>query len=156
MTLHTRTGNPGFDGGIPVDTTSRGAAWEVALVWYHARTASPTPGADRQHQFRHPPSPLHPASGVRRVEGSGQHHHHRGSPEFADAGITVSLVVPSITATEFVGGRFRDTAHLPPGLTVHSPQYVGRVTLRALDTGAARIDVPPGPGQPDFHEPTVR
>ncbi|HKS98106.1 MAG TPA: SDR family NAD(P)-dependent oxidoreductase [Rugosimonospora sp.] len=76
--------------------------------------------------------------------------------EIADAGITVSLVVPSITATEFVGGRFRDTAHLPSGLTVHSPQYVGRVTLRALDTGAARIDVPPGPGQPDFHEPTVR
>jgi len=72
--------------------------------------------------------------------------------ELADDGIVVSLVLPSITATEFGGGMFRDSTRLPPGRIAHSPEYVGRVILRALRTGEERIDVPHGPEQPDFPE----
>jgi NAD(P)-dependent dehydrogenase (short-subunit alcohol dehydrogenase family) len=69
--------------------------------------------------------------------------------ELADDGIDVSLVLPSVTATEF-----RDGAYLPggsgprPGMVPHSPSYVARFILRALRTGEARIDVPHGPEQP--------
>jgi NADP-dependent 3-hydroxy acid dehydrogenase YdfG len=66
--------------------------------------------------------------------------------EFADDGIEVSLVLPSITATEFGGGRYLPGAPLPfPGMVAHTPQYVARVILRALRTGEQRIDIPHGP-----------
>lgn len=65
--------------------------------------------------------------------------------ELAADGIMVSLVVPSITATEFAGGRFRPGQQARPGMIAHSPEYVGRVILRALRTGEERIDIPHGP-----------
>jgi NAD(P)-dependent dehydrogenase (short-subunit alcohol dehydrogenase family) len=70
--------------------------------------------------------------------------------ELAGDGIAVSLVLPSITSTEFGGGMFRDGATPRPGMVAHSPEYVGRVILRALRTGEERIDIPHGPEQPDF------
>jgi NAD(P)-dependent dehydrogenase (short-subunit alcohol dehydrogenase family) len=70
--------------------------------------------------------------------------------ELADDGIAVSVVLPSITATEFGGGMFRDGAVPRPGMVAHSAAYVGRVVVRALRTGEERIDVPHGPEQPDF------
>jgi len=70
--------------------------------------------------------------------------------ELADEGIAVSLVLPSITATEFAGGRFRAGQPARPGMVAHSPDYVGRVILRALRTGEERIDIPHGPEQRDL------
>lgn len=70
--------------------------------------------------------------------------------ELAEDGIAVSLILPSITATEFADGIFRLGESPRPGMVVHSPEYVGRVVLRALRTGEERIDVPHGPEQPDF------
>ncbi len=71
--------------------------------------------------------------------------------ELADEGIVVSLVLPSITATEFGDGMFLDRDVVRPGgMVPHSPEYVGRVILRALRTGEERIDIPHGPEQPDF------
>jgi len=67
--------------------------------------------------------------------------------ELAPAGVSVSLVLPSITATEFAGGRWLSGQSPIPGLTVHSADYVGRVVLRALRTGEERIDIPHGPEQ---------
>lgn len=73
--------------------------------------------------------------------------------ELADDNIQVTALLPSITATEFGDGMFQDrTLVLPGGLTPQSPEYVGRVILRALRTGEARIDIPHGPEQPDFPE----
>jgi NAD(P)-dependent dehydrogenase (short-subunit alcohol dehydrogenase family) len=72
--------------------------------------------------------------------------------ELAGDGIDVSLVLPSITATEFNGGMASDDAHTWPGVVAHSPEYVGRVILRALRTGEERIDIPHGPEQRDFPE----
>jgi hypothetical protein len=59
-------------------------------------------------------------------------------------------VVPSITATEFAGGRFLPGRFTPgqqvrPGLIPHRPEYVGQVILRALRTGEECIDIPHGP-----------
>ena len=69
--------------------------------------------------------------------------------ELADDNIQVTLLLPSVTDTEFspVGG-------LPPGMVAHSSEYVGRVVLRAwaLRTGEERIDIPYGPEQPEFPE----
>lgn len=65
--------------------------------------------------------------------------------ELADDGIDVSLVLPSITATEFGGRRFQPGQELRPGLVAHSAEYVGRVILRVLRTGEERVDIPPGP-----------
>ncbi|MFI6078745.1 SDR family NAD(P)-dependent oxidoreductase [Actinoplanes sp. NPDC051343] len=71
--------------------------------------------------------------------------------EFADDGVDVSLVLPSITATEF-----RDSAYMPgssslrPGMVPHSPAYVGRVILHALRTGEPRFDIPHGPEDPQY------
>jgi short-subunit dehydrogenase len=64
----------------------------------------------------------------------------------ADA-IAVSLVLPSITATEFGGGRYQPGQEPRPGMVAHSPQYVARVILRALRTGEERIDIPHGAEQ---------
>jgi short-subunit dehydrogenase len=71
--------------------------------------------------------------------------------ELASDGIDVSLVVPSITGTEFAGGRFRIGESPWPGAVVHSPEYVGKVILRALRTGEERLDIEPGPERPDAY-----
>jgi NAD(P)-dependent dehydrogenase (short-subunit alcohol dehydrogenase family) len=68
--------------------------------------------------------------------------------ELAADGIAVSLVVPSITATEFGGGRFQAGQVPRPGMVAHSPEYVGGFILRALRTGEESIDIPHGPEQP--------
>lgn len=67
-----------------------------------------------------------------------------GRMELLGDNIQVTLLLPSLTDTEFypAGG-------LPAGLIAHSPEYVGRVILRALRTGEERIDIPHGPEQPD-------
>lgn len=70
--------------------------------------------------------------------------------ELAPEHIEVSLVVPFITATEFGGGRFRAGRPGPAGLVPHSAEYVGKVILRALRTGEERIDIQPGPEQPEL------
>jgi NADP-dependent 3-hydroxy acid dehydrogenase YdfG len=72
--------------------------------------------------------------------------------ELAGDGIAVSLVVPSITATEFAGGRFlpgrfRPGQQVRPGMIPHRPEYVGQVILRALRTGEECLDIPHGPEQ---------
>jgi NADP-dependent 3-hydroxy acid dehydrogenase YdfG len=72
--------------------------------------------------------------------------------EFEGDGIAVSLVVPSITATEFAGGRFQPGQQPRPGMIAHSPQYVASIILRALRTGEERIDIPHGPEQPGLAE----
>ena len=65
--------------------------------------------------------------------------------ELAGDGIAVSLVVPSITATEFAGGRFQPGQQARPGLVAHRPEHGGQVILRALRTGEECIDIPHGP-----------
>jgi short-subunit dehydrogenase len=70
--------------------------------------------------------------------------------ELAPDGIAVSLVLPSITATEFAGGRFKPGDTGRNGMVVHSPGYVAAVILRALRTGEERIDIPHGPEQPEL------
>ena len=67
-------------------------------------------------------------------------------------GIAVSLVLPSITATEFGGGRYQPGEQPRPGIFAHSAEYVGKVVLRALRTGEERIDIPHGPEQPELTE----
>jgi NADP-dependent 3-hydroxy acid dehydrogenase YdfG len=73
--------------------------------------------------------------------------------ELASDGIDVSLVVPFITATEFAGGRFLLGRASRPGPAAHSPEYVGKVILRALRTGEQRLDIQPGPEQPELTVP---
>jgi short-subunit dehydrogenase len=68
--------------------------------------------------------------------------------ELEPDGIAVSLLLPSITATEFAGGRFKSGLVPRPGMIAHSPEYVGRFILRALRTGEERIDIPHGAEQP--------
>jgi short-subunit dehydrogenase len=68
--------------------------------------------------------------------------------ELADDGIAVSVLLPSITATEFNGGRFILGASPRPGMVAHSPDYVAQVVLRLLRTGEESFDIPHGPEQP--------
>lgn len=70
--------------------------------------------------------------------------------ELQAEGITVSLVLPSITATEFGGGRYQPGHELRPGLIAHSPDYVAQVILRVLRTGEERLDIPHGAEQPQL------
>lgn len=70
--------------------------------------------------------------------------------ELAGEGIAVSNVLPSITATEFGGGRYQPGTEVRPGMVAHDPAYVGRVILRALRTGEELIDVPHGPEQAEL------
>jgi short-subunit dehydrogenase len=72
--------------------------------------------------------------------------------ELEPDGIAVSLVVPSITATEFGGGRYQPGQQLRPGMVAHHPDYVGRVILRALRTGEERLDIPHGAEQREVAE----
>jgi NADP-dependent 3-hydroxy acid dehydrogenase YdfG len=68
--------------------------------------------------------------------------------ELAGDGIAVSLLLPSITATEFAGGRFTIGTSPRPGMVAHSPDYVAGVVLRLLRTGEESFDIPHGPEQP--------
>ena len=52
--------------------------------------------------------------------------------ELAGDGITVSLLLPSITATEFGDGMFSLGTSPRPGMVVHSPDYVAGMVLRLL------------------------
>jgi NAD(P)-dependent dehydrogenase (short-subunit alcohol dehydrogenase family) len=70
--------------------------------------------------------------------------------ELAGEGVAVSLVLPSITATEFGGGRYAPGQEVRPGMVAHSATYVARVVLRALVTGEERIDIPHGPEQSEL------
>jgi NAD(P)-dependent dehydrogenase (short-subunit alcohol dehydrogenase family) len=70
--------------------------------------------------------------------------------ELADDGIAVSLLLPSITATEFSNGMFKLGTSPLPGMVVHSPDYVAAVVLRLLRTGEESFDIPHGPEQPDL------
>jgi short-subunit dehydrogenase len=65
--------------------------------------------------------------------------------ELHDDGVLVSLVSPSITASEFAGREWTPGTEIAPGVVVHSADYVGKVILRALRTGEERIDIPHGP-----------
>jgi len=75
--------------------------------------------------------------------------------ELAGDGIAVSLLLPSITATEFDGGRFTLGASPRPGMIAHSPDYVAGVVLRLLRTGEESFDIPHGPEQPGLAEVTA-
>jgi len=70
--------------------------------------------------------------------------------ELAGDGIVVSLLVPSITATEFGNHMFTLGASPRPGMVAHSPQYVAGMVLRLLQTGEESFDIPHGPEQPDL------
>jgi len=70
--------------------------------------------------------------------------------ELAADGIAVSLLLPSITATEFGDGMFTLGTSPRPGMVVHSPDYVAGVVLRLLRTGEESFDIPHGPEQPDL------
>ena len=70
--------------------------------------------------------------------------------ELASDGIAVSLLLPSITATEFGNGVFTLGASPRPGMVAHSPDYVAGVVLRLLRTGEGTFDIPHGPEQPEL------
>jgi short-subunit dehydrogenase len=68
--------------------------------------------------------------------------------ELADDGIAVSLLLPSMTATEFGNGMFTLGASPRPGMVVQSPDYTASIVLRLLRTGEESFDIPHGPEQP--------
>ena len=68
--------------------------------------------------------------------------------ELAGDGIAVSLLLPSITATEFGGSMFSLGASPRPGMVVQSPDYVAGFVLRLLRSGEESFDIPHGPEQP--------
>jgi NADP-dependent 3-hydroxy acid dehydrogenase YdfG len=70
--------------------------------------------------------------------------------ELASDGIDVSLLLPSITATEFGDGMFTLGASPRPGMLVQSPDYVAGFVLRLLRTGEESFDIPHGPEQPEL------
>jgi NADP-dependent 3-hydroxy acid dehydrogenase YdfG len=70
--------------------------------------------------------------------------------ELAGDGIAVSLLLPSMTATEFGNGIFKLGVAPRPGAVVHSPDYAAGVVLRLLRTGEDTFDIPHGPEQPDI------
>ncbi|MGO9961789.1 MAG: SDR family NAD(P)-dependent oxidoreductase [Solirubrobacteraceae bacterium] len=72
--------------------------------------------------------------------------------ELISDGIVVSIVYPSVTATEFHDTLAAGSRPRRAGMTAHSPLYVARVIVRALRTGAAEIVIPHGPEQEDIDE----
>lgn len=70
--------------------------------------------------------------------------------KLAADGIAVSLLLPSMTATEFADGRFTLGASPIPGMVVQSPDYVAGVILRLLRTGEESFDIPHGVEQPEI------
>ena len=75
--------------------------------------------------------------------------------ELADDGIAVSLLLPSVTATEFGDSMFKLGASPRPGMVVQSPGYVAGVVLRLLRTGEEVFDIPHGPEQPGLADVTA-
>jgi short-subunit dehydrogenase len=66
--------------------------------------------------------------------------------ELAPDGIVVSVVYPSLTATEFHERlRAGDMPAGDGGLTPHSPGYVAKAIIHALHTGEAEVVIPHGP-----------
>jgi short-subunit dehydrogenase len=72
--------------------------------------------------------------------------------ELAADGIAVSVVLPSLTATEFADSAFQLGEEVAPGFVVQSPGYVARFLVRALCTGEESIDIPHGAEQPELAE----
>lgn len=72
--------------------------------------------------------------------------------ELVGDGIAVSLLLPSITATEFGDGIFTLGASPWPGAVVHSADYVAGIVLRLLRTGEESFDIPHGPEQPELSQ----
>ena len=72
--------------------------------------------------------------------------------ELTADGIAVSLLVTSVTATEFGNGIFNDGVPPRPGMVVHSPEYAAGVVLRLLRTGEDTFDIPHGPERPDIRQ----
>jgi NADP-dependent 3-hydroxy acid dehydrogenase YdfG len=70
--------------------------------------------------------------------------------ELATDGIAVSLLLPSMTATEFGDGMFQLGVAPRPGLVVHHPEYAASMVLRLLRTGEDTFDIPHGPEQPSI------
>ena len=70
--------------------------------------------------------------------------------ELADDGITVSEVLPSITASNFGGGRYKAGEESLPGLVTHTPEYPARAIFRAILTGEPTLDVPHGREDPNY------
>lgn len=70
--------------------------------------------------------------------------------ELEPDGIAVSLVLPSITATEFGSGHTPPPVEGRPARVAHRPEYVAAVILRALRTGEERIDIPYGDVQDEL------
>ena len=68
--------------------------------------------------------------------------------EFAEDGIAVSVVLPSVTATHFRSGHYKLGEQSAPGIVTHSPGYPARAIIRSLRTGEESIDIPHGPEQP--------
>ncbi|WP_067899722.1 SDR family oxidoreductase [Nocardia vaccinii] len=68
--------------------------------------------------------------------------------ELAADGVAVSLLLPSITATEFGDGMFQLGVSPRPGMVPHHPDYVASVVLRLLRTGEDTFDIPHGSEQP--------
>lgn len=68
--------------------------------------------------------------------------------ELGEQGIGVSIVLPSITATDFLGGRYALGEESWPGLITHSADYPARAILWALYTGVDEVVVPHGVEQP--------
>ena len=73
--------------------------------------------------------------------------------EFAPDGIVVSLVYPSVTATEF-HDKLRAGAMGAGGggLTPPSSRYVAKTIVRAVLTGEAEVVIPHGPERPEEME----
>jgi short-subunit dehydrogenase len=74
--------------------------------------------------------------------------------ELAPDGIVVSVVYPSITATEFHDTLRAGSA--PPGaggLTQHRSQYVAEAIVRAINTGEAEVVIPHGPERREEMQP---
>ena len=73
--------------------------------------------------------------------------------EFAPDGIVVSLVYPSVTATEF-HDKLRAGAMGAGGggLTPHSSRYVAKTIVRAVLTGEAEVVIPHGSERPEEME----
>ncbi|MDQ3833901.1 MAG: SDR family NAD(P)-dependent oxidoreductase [Actinomycetota bacterium] len=66
--------------------------------------------------------------------------------ELAAEGIVVSIVYPSVTATEFHDTLRAGSMPLgSSGLVPHSPEYVAKAIIRALHTGEAEVVIPHGP-----------
>ena len=70
--------------------------------------------------------------------------------ELAGDGIAVSVLLPSVTATEFGDGMFTLGRPPRPGVVVHTPDYVAGFVARLLRTGEESLGIPPGPEQPSL------